>query len=364
MLPNLQQVRFVRPMISRTAFHQERLDFWWDHGLEDWAEQPCEIREQGNPSKSRFPWHPHVLLAGLQLLPSTCKSLELDIPLFYWPFGNDSQPKQFTKQHSRVFSRLDLLKLTVDPYVEVPYVNPGLGSGEVVSRRARFTGKFSNITSLEIDCSCGQLTYKYARYSHTAALISKLYSRFCLSKLQILSLARWKLDSCDIQPIYASFPALQEMHVENMVFEVGHSKNPSETVDEDAWFSLANLLSKKYEGRCKLEFGDGPFFQVEGSFNGDHPNFSPDYDPTITIILKEPAWRLLPSISCSPSTECISRDQYKAIAEHAPPKVLITNWELEEREMKYDYEPRFTNVETPGMTFMYYDVLDFGTVQF
>jgi hypothetical protein len=103
--------------------------------------------------------------------------------------------------------------------------------------------------------------------------------------------------------------------------------------------------------------------EFQGYLNGEYSNYSLEENLAITRILKLPALEVLSDISrCSkPETDLTGR--YAELVGHNWPKCRNNSWDLDEREMDGDHEPRVKHVETMGVTAIYYEVLRWSSVE-
>jgi hypothetical protein len=96
----------------------------------------------------------------------------------------------------------------------------------------------------------------------------------------------------------------------------------------------------------------------------DITHYSPDYDPAITYVVKRPVLDLLSTIATSTKLTAELDEQHESLVAHTPPDVLMTCSDEVTKIDGDDLDAYLTTIETPGMTCIYYWVLDPGVVNY
>lgn len=180
-LPNFGQVRIARPPVAHTPFYTERYEFWANNGLEDRAKSFLARRSRFNVS-GRFPWHSSIIALGLEALPSTCRTLELDIILRYEPVNGERSLQRVLEEAAMDPTQLERLSLVVNT---IPTTTTHLHQRETISRgqvSSTNSSSFHTSVSEEIHTlSLLTMTYSTTRAGRRRKCYQRSGFRICLS---------------------------------------------------------------------------------------------------------------------------------------------------------------------------------------
>lgn len=350
--PTLNHLRFVRPPIAQTPFHEERYAFWMSNGLEEWAYDLSKPRE-GHFKHGSFPWHPEAVGLSLDVLPSTCKSLELDVLLYEGPFGAE-EPLQSDK--AQIF-REQLNSLTM--LLELSTYSGGNQLREEIPLSwARFVNQFNNITDLSLCHSSHTLRMQDVHYYDHDQSFEYFLEGISLPNIRRLSLKSWVLHANRFKNLHAHFPNLHELRVSDLAIKIGSAKSRKSHLH--LWHVVSKYINQGYNGKCALIFDSGPIVECQGGFE-DYTVF--DYcleeDPAITCVVKVPAQEVLTALSQAvTAAHDLSCQYFKLIQHKRPATVFTTIRELKKRDKDGDCDPHYQCVDTPGMTYVYYEVME------
>lgn len=182
-----------------------------------------------------------------------------------------------------------------------------------------------------------------------------------LPNLSQLSITSWVLRHSSLFSLEARFPHLRALEVAKVA--LGPASDDLLRGEQESWHKLAKRINQDYLDDCALFFGSGPFIEYQGGLYGECGAYSAKHDPAIMGALKRPAMEVLSAISQATTAYDGMSDHYLEMTKHDNPDTQVKWREVLERCENGDCEPKYTSVETVGMTFMYYDMVDFNDTE-
>jgi hypothetical protein len=294
-----------------------------------------------------------VIRTGLEMLPPTCKHLEMDIQLSSSIFEVD-HVKYIHRQSLNVRDQLKSLSL----HIESDWSDNSGEGFDASLQWTRLTNQFASLTSLAINCNSSLLDVANARLYLTPTIGEHFFTGLALPNLYSLTITRclWRLST--FTGIQDRFPSLQNLQVSHMALKLGTHKSKKKT--PALWRKLARLIAQGYSGNCSLTFGGGPIIEFQGDLCGRSMNWSEPEDPAIIRTLKISVMNILSAISTNATTNNDLENRYIDLVKHVRPDVWVNFYDMYER-CECDEEARYKEVDTLGMSLMYYKVIKPGT---